>query len=317
MRQSVRVELTRWRTRPVVAALVLGAVLFTVVAAGLTAWQSRPLSEAERSDAAAQSRVAAQEPGVRAEVAACRADPGAYLGPTADRADCAPTLAPGARSFLPREPLALAGLVTQRGVEVALVVVCLMVIAGSTFAGADWATRSMVTQVTAEPRRGRLWLAKAAAVVIGAAVTTAVALLAFWGVLAAVAQAQGLDAGGGAVSAALAQVGRATALAAAAALGGFALTMALRHTVATLALLFLYAVGGEIALGLLPWRDADRWSVGPLAAAWVQHDPAGRAFCEPACLITEVPYAASGVVLGALTLLAILLSVVTFRRRDV
>jgi hypothetical protein len=317
MRRLLRVELTRWRSRPLVVTLALGAVLLAVVAAGLTAWESRPLSDSERADAAAQSRVAAQEPGVRAEVAACRADPAAYLGPTADRADCVEVLAPGEASFLPREPLALADVVPRRGVEVALVVVCLMLIAGSTFAGADWASRAMLTQLTVEPRRGRVWLGKALAVAVGAALTTAVALLAFWGVLAGAAQAQDLDAGSGAVTAALAQVGRATALAAAAALGGFALTMVLRHTVATLALVFLGAVGGEIALGLLPWRDADRWSVGPLAADWVQHASTGRAFCESACLVTDAPYLTSGLVLGGLTLLAVAISLVVFRRRDV
>lgn len=316
-RRPLRTELGRWRSRPAIASMLLLAVVFAAVAAGLTAWQSRPLSEAEQADAAAQSRLAAQEPGVLAEVQACAEDPASYLGPGADAETCAEVLAPGSASFLPRAPLDLAEIVPQRGVQVALVVVCLMVVAGSTFAGADWATRSMATQLTFSPRRTRLWLVKASAVVLGAGLGTAAALLGFWGILAAVAYLQGLDPGVGAVTAALSQVGRAAVLGAAAALGGFALTMALRHTVATLTLLFVYTVGGELLLGLLPWPQAERWAVGRLAADWVQQTTTGAAFCQPSCGPTTVPYLASGLVLLGLTVVAVLLSLLVFRRRDV
>ena len=44
-------------------------------------------------------------------------------------------------------------------------------------------------------------------------------------------------------------------------LWAFALTMIFRHTVATLALLFVYSLGGEIVVNLLPFEGAARWSV--------------------------------------------------------
>lgn len=304
MRRQLGVELARWRSRGVVVALMVAALLFAVVAAGLVAWQSRPLTAADQRDADAQSALAARDPEVRAELADCQDDPAAYFGEGATAAECR-TLVPGSERFLPREGLDLAQVVPQRGADVALVVVCLMVVAGCTFAGSDWATRSMATQLGVQPRRTRLWLVKALAVVIGSAVAAAVALLAFWAVLAVVVEVRGLDADGAAVTGALQQVGRATALAAAAALGGFALTMALRHTVATLALLFVYAVGGEIALSLSPVDGAEQWSVGCNALAWV--DPS-RSTLDPLL---------AGAFLGALTLLAALLSLVVFARRDV
>ena len=62
---------------------------------------------------------------------------------------------------------------------------------------------------------------------------------------------------------------RATGMAMGAALGAFALTMIFRHTVATLALLFVYSIGGEIAVNLLPFEGAARWSLGNNALGWL------------------------------------------------
>lgn len=305
------VELTRWRARPAVAALMLAAVLFALVAAGLTAWESRALTAAERDDAVSQAELTMRDPAVRAEVEACRDSPTDYLGPDADAGDCLTVLAPDPQRFWPRTPLDLAEVVPQRGVEVALVVVCLMVVAASTFVGADWATGSMRTQLLVEPRRLRVWLAKAVAVVLWSGATTAVALLGFWGVLAAVARARGLDVGDGVALDVAAQAGRGVVLASGAALGAFALTTALRHTVATLGLLFVYAVGGEIALGLLPVPDVATWSVGRNALEWVQDGP-GEAFA-----LTGSAYLGPAAFLAALTLLAVVLSLPVFARRDV
>lgn len=307
----VGVEHSRWRLRPVVAALMLAAVVFAVVAAALTAWESRPLSQVELDDAVSQSELAARDSGVSAEIDACRESPADYLGPDASAADCAETLLPSPESFWSRTPLDLADVLTDRAVGVTLVVVCLMVVAGSTFAGGDWATGSMKTQLLVEPRRRRVWAAKAVPTLVWSAATTAVALAAFWGVLAAVARSRGLEIESGVVPDALLQAGRGVLLAAFGALGAFALTMVLRHTVATLGLLFVYAVGGEIALGLLPVDDVARWSVGRNALEWVHDGPAG------ALELGGAPYAGPAAFLAALTLAAVLLSLLVFPRRDV
>ena len=64
---------------------------------------------------------------------------------------------------------------------------------------------------------------------------------------------------------------RAVALAMGAGLGAFALTMIFRHTVATLALLFVYSIGGEIVVNLLPFEGAGRWSLGNNALRLAGH----------------------------------------------
>ena len=64
---------------------------------------------------------------------------------------------------------------------------------GTTFAGADWNSGSMSNQLLFEPRRSRVWLAKAAAVLVLAVVTSAVLLAAFWGALALLAQSRDID----------------------------------------------------------------------------------------------------------------------------
>ena len=62
MRRGLGVELARWRSRGVVVAMMVAALLLAVVAAGLVAWQSRPLTEADQRDADAQSALAARDP---------------------------------------------------------------------------------------------------------------------------------------------------------------------------------------------------------------------------------------------------------------
>ncbi len=110
-----------------------------------------------------------------------------------------------------------------------------MVIAGCTFAGADWSSGSMTNQLLFEPRRGRVWLAKARR---GHARQRAGRPGGDW-------PASGSIAGTGRRRLATSPSPRAhvdtdrvarrcvpSALAMGAALGGFALTMVFRHTVA-------------------------------------------------------------------------------------
>ena len=94
---------------------------------------------------------------------------------------------------------------------------------------------------------------------IGSGVVALVVLGGFWLSLWLVAGARGIDVPSTDVAHIVGTSCRAVLLCMGAALGGFALTMIFRHTVATLALLFVYSVAGEIVVGLLPWDG-----VGPL-----------------------------------------------------
>jgi ABC-2 type transport system permease protein len=138
-----------------------------------------------------------------------------------------------------------------------------------------------------------------------------------------VAQARGITVPSRDVTHVLWHVLRATVLAMGAALGAFALTMIFRHTVATLALLFVYSLGGEIVVNLLPFEGAGRWSVGNNALGWlathyVYFD--ASITCTPGerCSSSQVmTHLESGTFLGILLLISVVLSLVWFNRRDV
>ncbi len=323
MMRLLAVELTRFRSRRAIALLALATLVVVAVLVAMAAYQTRPLTQEDRANAAAQAALEGQKPERQTEVRACRADPQAYLGPDATAADCADAIVEPAESYYPRVALALGKAVERRGVEVALVVVGLLVIVGSTFAGAEWTSGSMTNQLLFEPRRSRVWLAKAVAVTIGCGLIALVALGGYWLSLGVIAQARDIPIPSSDVTKVLWHLLRAVALAAGAGLGAFALTMVFRHTVATLALLFVYAVGGEVALSLLPLEGAGRWSVGNNAYGWLAEahryfDPTTSCTpgerCSPMHVMTHLQ---SGTFLGILLLISVVVSFFWFNRRDV
>ena len=319
------VELNRFRSRRAIALLILAAVLLAVVLAGITAWQTRPLTETDRADAAAQADLEGKKPEIQAQVIACRAAPHDFLGPSATADQCEDALVRGPDAYYPRDMLSLRKALTTEGLglPLAVVVVSLMVIAGCTFAGADWSSGALTNQLLFVPRRLRLWLAKAGAVTLASGVVALVSIAAFWLILGLVAQARGIPVSSADVGHVAWHVARATALAMGAGLGAFALTMVFRHTVATLALLFVYSIGGEIAVNLLPVEGAGRWSVGNNALGWLAYDyryfdasivctPGER--CSP---MQTMSHLESGTFLGILLAVVVAVSIVWFSRRDV
>jgi hypothetical protein len=325
----VRVELNRLRSRRTVLLLALAGVVVAVVLAVLTAYQTRPLTAADRADAAAQADLAGNNSVLQSDVAECIKDPEAYLGDNATATECRDALVPTVTHYYPRRALDLGSVLDHRGLTrangfgLALILVGLMIIAGCTFAGADWASGSMTNELIFEPRRVRLWLAKAAALLVGSGVVTLVVLAGFWLSLWLVAGARGIDVSSTDVGHIAAHIGRAVLLCMGAALGGFALTMIFRHTVTTLALLFVYSVAGEIVIGLLPWDGVGRFSVGNNVFGWLgthvsYFDPSID--CAPGSRCTGIQtmsHLESGVFLGVLLLVSVAASIVWFRRSDV
>ena len=108
MMRLLAVELNRFRSRRAIALLGLAAVVVAVVLVGATAWNTRPLTQADRADAAAQAELEGQKPELQQQVRACRADPQDYLGPERDRRRLRRRRwCPSAESYYPREPLHL------------------------------------------------------------------------------------------------------------------------------------------------------------------------------------------------------------------
>jgi len=319
------VELNRFRSRRAIALLMLACAVLAVVLAGVTAWNTRPLSAADRADARAQAQLEGQRSEIQQQVTACRAAPRDFLGPSATAGECTEALVPGPEAYFPRDSLTLRSALSTDGLglPLGLVVASLMVIAGCTFAGADWSSGSMTNQLIFVPRRTRVWLAKAAAVTLGAGAVALVAIGGFWLILGLIANGRGVDVSSTEVAHVAWHVLRATALAMGAALGAFALTMIFRHTVATLALLFVYSIGGEILVNLSPFDGAARWSLGNNAMGWLATQY--RYFdasidCAPGerCSSTQtMTHLESGTFLGALLVIALVVSLVWFNRRDV
>ena len=318
----LRVELTRFRSRRAIALLLLAAALLTTVVAVTTIWDTTPASPEERAAAEAMARREADSPSYKKERARCERNPQRYLGTTATAEDCTQMM-PRAEWFMDTRTLDLAQEKDSSGAAVVVLVTALMVVVGTTFAGADWASGSVSNQLLFEPRRGRVWLAKAGAVLIGSIGAATVLLAAFWVTLYLVAESRGIPTGATVQETIRWSAARGVVLAGAGALGAYALTMLLRHTVGTLAALFAYAVGGEILIATLPFAGATRWSLGNNVLAWLEnghryYDETIR--CRPgqdACeQIAHLSLAHGAWFLGVLLLLGSAASVVMFRRRD-
>ncbi len=255
------VELDRFRSRRAVVLVLLAGAVLTALLAGTAVWDSRPVSAAEHATARARAAADAADPGFKRELATCRRHPGQFFGPGGTARQCTGMLTPRPENYLARRPLSLAEQQHDRGLTQLVLLAALSIIVGATFAGGDWASGSMSNQLLFEPRRTRVWLAKAAAVTVGTLVASGVLVAGFWASLYLTAEARGLPLGASVQEQVRWLAARGVLLAGFAGLGGFALTMLLRHTVGTLALLFAYVVGGEALVALLPVDRAGQWSL--------------------------------------------------------
>lgn len=316
----LRVELGRLRSRRAVVVLLVVAVGLTVLLAGSAAYGTRPPDNTER--AAAEQLVAAERVRTEAERERCLDSPEEYAGSGATVQDCE-FAEPSVDWFLDRPTLSLADESRGRGQLLLVLLAGLGIIVGATFAGADCASGSLATQLLFEPRRSWMWTAKAVATVLAASMTAAVLVVAFWLALHLVALQRGIGTASGGWETIVDTAGRGLALVAAATLGGYALTMLLRSTVATLGLLFAYLVVGEGVIAALPLRKMSQWSVPHNVLAWLEdgtevYDESLCGPLEPMCSTTYLlPLGQAAAYLGVLLVVAVVASVVAFRRRDV
>lgn len=319
MRSLFGVELTRLRWRRAVLFLLAAAVLLPTLIAITRIWDTRPVSEEEQ--ASVRERAAG-------EIEACEQHPRRF-GVPRDQSDRCEDMVIG--WYTAREPLNLAAERQQgSGLGVATVLVLMLLLAGTTFAGHDWNSGSMSNQLLFEPRRARVWLAKAVAVGATAAVVALVVITAYWLVLYAVARARDLAVADGVLVDCL-QFGLRTAgFAAGAAIGGYALTMLFRSTVATLGILFAVSLLGGLMIGVLgisprwqPQVNAQAVLLGKatyyveVPAECMTASPVGpgrRPECRPRRSLSDVQ---GGAYYGGLLVLASTASVLSFRRRDV
>ncbi len=317
MIRLVRNELRRYGSRPVIVLLLVAAALLTAIIAGVTAWDSRPPSASELETARVQQSLAQGS----AELRKCLADPDNYLGPGATPAACRAALPVETADYLPREPLDLRGTLEGNGLGVALLVAALLIIAACLYAGSDFTSGSISTQALFAPARTRLWFAKACAVALWSALVSVVVLGGFWLSLVLVAADRGIPHGSAILEDVSWHVARAVVFCIAGALGGFALTVIFRHAAATLGLLFLVSIGGEVVLALSTVDGLVRWTVGANVFGWLQtrlvYVDSGLHCGLSGCGQRErLTHPETGLYLLALLAVALLASMLTFRRRD-
>jgi ABC-2 type transport system permease protein len=311
-----------WARRAVAVVLLVTTVLVGLLAASAV-WSTRPASDEDLRDV--QSQIEQTRESWEQEVERCEEAPEDYFGPGADAAQCQ-DLVPTPEQYLGRAQLDLGSERDGRGLGMVLLLVGAAIVLAATFSGADWSSGAIGTQLVFEPRRLRVWVAKALAVVVSVTLSAALLAGAFWAVLYAVARARGIDVPDAAVTDVLEQTARGLALVAGAGLGAHALTMLLRSTVGTLGVLFAYVVAGEIVVASLPFDKMSQWSLANNVQAWVSgslevYDEsvcAGASGFDGGCNpFYELSGAHGAAYLGVLLLVVVLLSPPAFRRRDV
>ena len=330
MMRLIRVELTRLRWRRAVVALIGLAIVIPAVIGFSRVWDTRPPSAERQASIDAMIEKESNRKGVQRQLAKCLDDPDGWgIEPGDDPVvRCEDWVLPQAEWYGP-PVLDLAEEHAGSALGVVTVLCMIAILLGTTFAGHDWASGSMSNQLLFEPRRHRVWVAKAVAVTATMFLLAAVVMTGWWLSMYVVANGRGLEIPEGLVRDGLEQGLRGAAVAAAAALVGFALTMLFRSTVATVGVLFaVVLVSGTLiaALGL----DAEgRWlPPNNLAAVvlngstyWV--DP--PALCDAPMVPSDVDcsderhlsLAQGAGYLGVLTLGIGAASLGTHRRRDV
>ncbi|MGA8255975.1 MAG: ABC transporter permease subunit [Nocardioides sp.] len=332
MIRAIGVELTRLLWRRAVVVLLAASVIVPVVIMATTAYNTRGLSEADIAQA--QEQVERDSRFSEREVERCVKRPGRYnvTEDTVDvRAVCEEYVLPRIEYYLYREPLDLdQERENGSGIAVVTLLVALMALLGATFVGHDWATGSMSNQLLFQTRRVRVWVAKAIAVALVAGAITLMVTVAYWLGLRGIAAMRDLDVRSGALTDCLQQGLRGTAFAMGAAVGGYALTMLFRSTVATLGVLFAVSVAGGVVIGVIGADKVGQWEPTVNAAAIVQ-DGAEYYVSVPAeCYASRRPpsdldcdenrtvsTAHGAWYAGGLLVLAGVPSLLLFRRRDV
>ena len=327
------VELTRLRWRRAVLVLVAACALIPVFIFGVTAWDTRPVSASEVAEAQRLADQEAEQDYVQDQLADCIADPEQFAGPGAvtddPQATCEDMLLPRADWFISRQPLEPSQLVRDLGTALPMILCVLLLLAGSTFVGADWNSGSMSNQLLFESRRTRVWAAKAGAVALVAAVTGLVVQVLFWLAVTALARSRDIGLSADVGDSLPGIVGRGTLVVVGGAVLGYSMTMFFRSTVATLGILFAVAVAGTFVIAILPLGgDNERWMLHTNVAAVVQHgadyyNSQQEVTCvgdggEMACTgQSRLSVWGGAAYLGLLLAVATAAGLLTFRRRDV
>ncbi|MBZ5740343.1 hypothetical protein [Nocardioides mangrovi] len=313
------VELTRLRWRRAVVALLVLAIVVPALIAASRIWATRPVSQDELDTVARQNA---------GQIAQCVKHPNRYgvRGPDAMAEQrCTDTIVGW---YTGRERMSfLSERLGGSGMGVVAVLTALLLLAATTFVGHDWNSGSMSNQLLFEPRRGRIWAAKAIAVTLVAGVLAVIVSTAYWLGIWATISVRDLPTAPGALGDSLAYGLRGAGYATAATLGGYALTMLFRSTVATIGVLFGVVVAGGIVIAALSLGE--QWQPQKNVSAIVKNGTMYYVDLPEACGgpqvapdvdcngLKELPLWRGAAYYGVPLLIVGAGSVLSFRRRDV
>ncbi|NYJ01719.1 hypothetical protein HNR19_002417 [Nocardioides thalensis] len=255
MTRLLRVELARFVARRAVLVLLGLAILIPGVIGVATVINTEPPPADKLARAEARAEREAEKPRSQRQLQRCIDTPEEWgVNPEIDDVEdvCAEQVLPRADWYVYWDELALEEEREEgSGFVVVLVLAVLMLIAGTTFAGHDWASGSVSNQLLFEPRRVRVWTAKAVVVTAVAGALTAAVVTAYWLLLAAVVRSRDIAVPDGLLLDCLQSGWRGAGVAAAAGLAGYALTMLFRSTVAALGILLAVCVTGGVVLAVI------------------------------------------------------------------
>jgi hypothetical protein len=326
MSRLLRVELTRLVLRRAVQVLLALAIVIPTVIGVARVINTSPPSAEDYAEAEAIIAQEVDSPWFAEELDRCEKHPRRY-GVRAGgdvRARCERMMTPSVEGYVWYDKLRLA---EERdagsGLAVVTVLAILMLLAGTTFAGHDWASGSMSNQLLFEPRRFRVWVAKGAVVGAIAGVLSAVVMTIYWLALYAVARSRDLDVRDGVLRECLQMGWRGAVVAAGVAVLGYALTMFFRSTVAALGVMLALGLAGGVVLAVIGIDTV--WNPGLNLASVILDgaryyvevpcpQDAGGGICEEPRVLSQRRASAY---LGALGAVAVAASVAAFHRRDV
>lgn len=321
----LRAEARRFVSRRFIQlVLVVTAVLY-VVGAGFASTQYTKPGPGVLADAEARrAAIVADNAQWHAQCAA-----GRPKGVTVEQAcGSAPTADDfgGIENFIAKAPFSLAGDGPDMALLFGFAGAAIAFLLGATFIGAEWSSRSLVAQLFWAPRRVRVMGAKlavlaVAAVLLGVALQV-LALIENIGLAALRGSSQVPDGFWGDY---VALAGRGIVITLVAALVGFGIANAMRHTAAALGIGFVYfAILESVVRGYRPgWQQ---WLFTDNVIAFVMKDPytitlEGQHRDETGRLVVGsyehvITHAHAGMVLAMITAAIVGIGVVLFAKRD-
>ena len=323
MKNLLLVELTRLRWRRAVVVLLVACLLVPVAIWLGTAWNTRPFSDADIAAAERLAQTEADQPYVREEIERCEENPEMYGG--GPDVDCVEMITPSVDNYLYRQTLDVGSVLDNEATAVVSLLAVVLLVLGTTFVGHDWNTGSISNQLLFEPRRQRVWAAKGLAILLVGLVAGAVALLVFWSAIGVLVAQRDISVEPGQWAVVRNTAARGVLLVALSGFLGYALTMLLRSTVATLAIGLGVAAAGSIAVLATFGEGAQRWLL-PTNAYAVLDNGYEYYVWSPACDVMvqgganpcthTISLGAGATYLAVVLAVVVVASVMSFRRRD-